>query len=171
MHALLEELSESADTPEKPAEALMGGYDRLVEAGVPTRAAAALTGLSRATQDRRVHHRSSRSVTQSPAGTCPRPVNKLTGAEEDRVLAVLNSARFVDQAPKQVYATLLAEGTYLCSISTMYRLLTSNAQLADRRRQATHPPRAVPELSADRAPSGLQLGHHQARRPGEGTVL
>ena len=37
------------------------------------------------------------------------------------MLSVLNSPRFVDKAPPQIYATLLDEGTYLCSISTMYR--------------------------------------------------
>jgi transposase InsO family protein len=75
-------------------------------------------------------------------------VNKLTDTEQQRVLAVLNSARFVDKPPRQVYAILLAEGTYLCSISTMYRILARNRQVSDRRRQATHPPRAVPELQA-----------------------
>jgi putative transposase len=46
------------------------------------------------------------------------------------------------------YAILLAEGVYLCSISTMYRILAQNLQVADRRRQSTHPPRTVPELQA-----------------------
>ena len=64
------------------------------------------------------------------------------------MLAMLNGERFVDKPPTQVYATLLAEGTYLCSISTMYRILAKNAQVKDRRRQASHPPRAVPELQA-----------------------
>lgn len=73
-------------------------------------------------------------------------MNTLTDAERQRVLAVLNSARFVDKPSRQVYAILLAEGTYLCSISTMYRILAQNRQVTDRRRQATHPPRAIPEL-------------------------
>lgn len=75
-------------------------------------------------------------------------MNKLTDTEQHRVLKVLNSTRFVDKPPHQVYATLLAEGTYLCSISTMYRILAKNKQITDRRRQATHPPRTVPELQA-----------------------
>jgi putative transposase len=76
------------------------------------------------------------------------PVNRLTEQEELQVLAVLNCPRFVDKPPKQIYATLLAEGTHLCSISTMYRILAKHSQVKDRRRQATHPPRAVPELQA-----------------------
>lgn len=75
-------------------------------------------------------------------------MNRLTDAEEQHVLAVLNGDRFADKPPTRIYATLLAEGTYLCSISTMYRTLTKNAQFKDRRRQASHPPRAVPELQA-----------------------
>ena len=76
------------------------------------------------------------------------PTNKLTDEEELQVLAVLNSPRFVDKPPKQIYAALLAEGDYLCSISTMYRTLERNRQVKDRRRQATHPARKVPELHA-----------------------
>jgi putative transposase len=43
------------------------------------------------------------------------PVNKLSEAESVELIAVLNSQRFVDKAPPQIYATLLAEGTYLCT--------------------------------------------------------
>jgi putative transposase len=63
-------------------------------------------------------------------------------------LTVLDQARFVDLPPIQIYATLLDEGTYLCSISTMYRILADHAQLVERRRIARHPARTVPELVA-----------------------
>jgi putative transposase len=62
---------------------------------------------------------------------------------------VLHSERFCDQAPAEVYATLLDEGTYLASISTMYRLLHAQGEVGERRRQATHPATAKPELVAD----------------------
>jgi putative transposase len=65
------------------------------------------------------------------------------------VLAVLNSERFCDHAPAQVWATLLDEGTYLASISTMYRILRTEHQVRERRRQARHPARVKPELMAD----------------------
>ncbi|OMH22908.1 IS3 family transposase, partial [Tersicoccus phoenicis] len=48
----------------------------------------------------------------------------------------------------QVWATLLDEGIYLCSRSTMHRILRENAMAGERRRQAVHPPRARPELVA-----------------------
>lgn len=64
------------------------------------------------------------------------------------MLAVLNSAEFVDRTPLQVYAVLLDRGRYLCSVSSMYRILAANAQVKDRRRLARHPARVRPELVA-----------------------
>jgi putative transposase len=106
-----------------------------------------LTGLPKSTQDR-LSRQTSAAPQPEPAAIDRAPVNRLTEAEEQHVLTVLNGERFADKPPTQIYATLLAEGTYLCSISTMYRILTKNAQVKDRRRQASHPPRAVPELQA-----------------------
>jgi transposase InsO family protein len=123
----------------------MGAYDELEAADIATRRAAALTGVSRATAARRHRPPAEPAVHPDPA---PAPVNKLADAERARVLAVLNSPRFMDLAPLQIYAQLLDEGVYLCSVSTMYRVLRENTQVKDRRRQATHPPRAVPELVA-----------------------
>ena len=77
------------------------------------------------------------------------PANRLSRVERERVLEVLNSDEFVDQPPAQVYATLLERGVYLCSIATMYRILAAAAQVKERRRQARHPARAIPELMAD----------------------
>jgi putative transposase len=64
------------------------------------------------------------------------------------VLAELNSRRFVDKSVTQCWATLLDEGTYLCSMSTMHRLLRRAGQAGERRRQASHPARVKPELLA-----------------------
>ncbi len=61
---------------------------------------------------------------------------------------MLGSDEFVDSPPLQVYATLLDRGVYLCSVSTMYRVLAEHAQVRDRRRRARHPARARPELVA-----------------------
>jgi putative transposase len=64
---------------------------------------------------------------------------------------VLNSERFCDLAPAQVWAILLDEGRYLCSVSTMYRILRSRHQVRERRRQARHPAHIKPEPVADGA--------------------
>jgi putative transposase len=85
-----------------------------------------------------------RSPRQVPA---PQP-RALSAAERQQVLEVLHQERFWDTAPASVYATLLDEGSYLCSTSTMYRLLRSQGETGDRRRHATHPARVKPELLA-----------------------
>ncbi len=124
----------------------MTAYVELTGAGVPTRQAAALTGVARATAARataRVGH-----SDLEPAAARPAPVNKLTDAERAAVLAVLNSDEFVDKPPLQVYAILLERGQYVASVATMYRVLRDNAQVRERRRLATHPPRKIPELIA-----------------------
>jgi putative transposase len=77
----------------------------------------------------------------------PQP-RALSAAERRQVLEVLHQERFWDTAPASVYATLLDEGSYLCSTSTMYRLLRSQGETGDRRRHATHPARVKPELLA-----------------------
>ena len=64
------------------------------------------------------------------------------------MLEVLHHPDHVDEAPATVYAKLLDEGTYLASTSTMYRLLRANAEVRERRRQATHPAAKKPELIA-----------------------
>ncbi len=72
----------------------------------------------------------------------------LAPKEQEQVLEVLHAERFVDQAPQAVYATLLDEGRYLCSISTLYRLLRKNNEVKERRRQLRHPQYSKPELLA-----------------------
>jgi putative transposase len=60
----------------------------------------------------------------------------------------LHSERFADAAPAQVHATLLEEGSYLCSPRTMYRILAQSAEVRERRDQLQHPRYAKPELVA-----------------------
>ena len=79
----------------------------------------------------------------------PRRVPRALPPEERRlVLALLNDDRFADRPPAEVYATLLDEGKFVCSIRTMYRVLQENAQVQERRRQLRHPRYAAPELLA-----------------------
>lgn len=60
---------------------------------------------------------------------------KLTAVEETIVLEVLNSPRFCDMAPAEIYATLLDEGRYYCSARTMYRILARHEQSVQRRQR------------------------------------
>jgi len=68
--------------------------------------------------------------------------------ERQKVLETLLSERFVDQAPRQIVATLLDEKVYLCSASTMYRLLRAQHMVQERRALARHPQYKKPELLA-----------------------
>jgi putative transposase len=87
---------------------------------------------------------------QTKAAPCPRPTppRALSKSERQAVLTELNSDRFADQPPRQVYSHLLDEGTYLCSVRTMYRILEENQSSRERRNQLTHPDYQKPELLA-----------------------
>ncbi len=124
----------------------MGAFIELTAVSVPTRKAAALTGVARATAARTIVRE--RSPDPEPTRPRPAPANRLTGQERALVLATLNSDEFVDKPPLQVYAILLERGQYVGSVATMYRVLAENTQVRERRRLASHPPRKVPELIA-----------------------
>ena len=114
-----------------------------LEATSSTKAACALLGASRAT-----HYRRRRPPVLGPRAPRPTPPNALSDAERRHVLSVLRSPENCDLAPAQIWARLLDDGTYLCSISTMYRLLASVGESRERRRQRTHPAKVKPELVA-----------------------
>jgi putative transposase len=85
---------------------------------------------------------------QAPAQERPTPERALSAAEHQAVLDTLHCERFVDKAPAEVWATLLDEGTYLCSRRTMYRILEDAQQVRERRDQLRHPAYKKPELLA-----------------------
>lgn len=78
----------------------------------------------------------------------PSPPRTLNAQEQQEVLDVLRSERFQDKAPAEVYATLLDEGRFLCSIRTMYRLLAQQDEVRERRRIVRHPRYQKPQLLA-----------------------
>lgn len=81
----------------------------------------------------------------------PTPARALSEPERAQVLDVLHCERFADVSPEETYATLLDEGSYLCSTRTMYRLLAAkHGGVPERRAQLTHPPYVKPELLAKR---------------------
>jgi putative transposase len=108
-------------------------------------ATCAALGLSRASLARRCRH-----ITRPPPRPRPSPQRALSAGLRQTVLDLLRSPRFADLAPAEIYATLLDEGTYLCSISTMYRILNANSEVRERRRQLRHPAYSKPELLAVR---------------------
>jgi putative transposase len=112
---------------------------------VGKRAACAALGRARATYYR--HHRQSPPPPRPARVRRPQP-RALSQPERAEVLDILHQARFVDQAPATIYATLLDEGRYVCSVPTMYRVLRAADEVHERRRQASHPATVKPELVA-----------------------
>ena len=86
---------------------------------------------------------------RKPSSQKPHP-RKLSEEEETEVRKELNSERFQDQTPRDVYAALLDEGTYLCSWRTMYRILKKHDEVRERRDFLRHPSYKKPELLATR---------------------
>ena len=112
-----------------------------------TAAICGATGVSRATVVRK-----RAQLTAPPAVSRPRPRSARALSEPQRreVLDLLRAPHFADQAPAEIYATLLDEGTYHCSIRTMYRILDSNNEVRERRQQLRHPVYQKPELMAEK---------------------
>lgn len=100
-----------------------------------------------------VYRQRARNLCGKPIGPSrrrPRPPLAQSVAEQQILLGILDSERFVDLAPATVFATLLDEGRYHGSVRTMYRLLSVQNQTGERRNQRVHPLYAKPELLAVR---------------------
>jgi len=113
---------------------------------VGMKTACKVLNVSRATVYR---HINKNVTTEKTPSERPAPPLALSETERQTVLDVLHSDRFRDMAPHQVYAALLDEGRYICSIRTMYRILTTeHGHVKERRRQVTRPNYTKPELLA-----------------------
>ena len=75
-------------------------------------------------------------LTEGPERS--RSPRALTETEKTSIRILLNSERFADQSPREVYATLIDEGVYLCSFRTMYRILDENHEIREQRNQLQH---------------------------------
>lgn len=95
-----------------------------------------------------VYRRRQEAGPPAPTTPRPRPPRALSEAEQAEVMDTLHAEPFVDKAPREIWAGLLALGIYLCSIRTMYRLLAQHGELRERRNQRRHPEYRRPELLA-----------------------
>lgn len=107
-------------------------------------------GVNRAT----LYRRRNRQTGKCPVQSRPPPPLQLSEEERQTVLDLMHSERFMDASPHTIYATLLDEGRYYCSVRTMYRLLEAHGELRERRHQRRHPQYTKPELLAS-APNQL----------------
>jgi putative transposase len=111
---------------------------------VRVRPACEALGIARAS-----YYRWSMAATSEPPRPEPYvPSWTLSSEQRQEVLDVLHTDRFIDRSPWAVYAALLDEGTYLCSVRTMYRILKEQGEVRERRNQLCHPVYPKPELLA-----------------------
>lgn len=91
-----------------------------------------------------------RAITpsSSTARAYPEPSNKLTATQRQQVLDLLVHPDYADKTPYAVYFHLLDQGTYLCSVRTMYRLLNEQGWVRERREFLRRPPYQRPQLVA-----------------------
>lgn len=75
----------------------------------------------------------------------PRALNK---QEREHVIETLHSTPYRDQPPAEVYQRLLEKDQYLCSVSTMHRLLRKQGENGERRAQRAAQHNAIPRLLA-----------------------
>lgn len=111
---------------------------------VPITVACDSLGLSRS------HYYRQQNV-KAPKQPCqPKPHPRaLKPDEEAEVRALLNSPRFADSSPYEVYGTLLDDdGRYLCSVRTMYRILEKHDENKPRGRIRSKGNYQKPELLA-----------------------
>jgi|APGre2960657505_1045072.scaffolds.fasta_scaffold64031_1 putative transposase len=116
------------------------------------------TGVSRSSLSRWQIH----GPQQKPKRTAG---NALSSAERQEILDLLRSDEFIEDTPYQVVSKLLDRGKWLCSISTMYRVLHDAKEVRDRRDQRRHPKYHKPIIQAT-APNQL-WSWDITRLPGE----
>jgi putative transposase len=113
-------------------------------------------------------YRRRRPATDRQSQARPAPPRALSPAEQTQVRDTLNSERFRDLAPREVYATLLDEGQYYCCWRTMYRILAQHAEVRERRDQLRHPAYTKPELMATGPKQVWSWDITQLRGPSKG---
>ncbi len=101
----------------------------------------------------------------------PTAARALSRSERVEVRDTLNSERFVDLAPRQVYASLLDAGQYLCHWRTMYRILTEHGEVRERRKQRQRPVYQKPELLATASKQVWSWDITKLRGPDKGSYF
>lgn len=113
---------------------------------VGQRAGCRFLGLSRATLHRRTHPVARAQVPRSPRKV---PEWALNATERQAFLDLAHSRQFIDKSCAEIfYALLDQKHQYLCSIRTMYRILSEHGEVKERRNQLRHPVYTRPELLA-----------------------
>ncbi len=116
-----------------------------------TRACFAL-GLNRGTIYARRHRAANDELAPRRSRKESIQPRALSADERAKVINVLHSKPYVDQPPAEVYQRLLEQDQYLCSVSTIHRILRGLGEGGERRNQRPAQHHAIPRLLA-RAPN------------------
>jgi putative transposase len=137
-------------------------------AAVGVAEACRLLGVPRAS-----HYRARQTLETPPPAPRERPAPARSLSTEERITVreTLNSPRFEDCAPREVYATLLDEQIYLCSWRSMYRILAAENEVRERRDQLRRPNYAKPELLATQPRELWSWDITKLKGPAKWTVL
>ena len=73
----------------------------------------------------------------------PAPHNKLTPEERSQALLVINSKKYKDLSPAQIVPSLADKGEYICSESSLYRIMHDEKQRNHRTRSKKPEPKPM----------------------------
>jgi hypothetical protein len=137
----------------------------LIADGLNVQVACDLAGVSQATHYRRMN---------PPAlGAAPIPQKDrvqpatLTTEETGRIVGFLVDEENADLSVNEVFFRCWEDGIHIASLSAWQRIARARNLTGDRRRLATHKPRAIPVLCASRP----NVGHHHPALDRSGTQL
>ena len=132
--------------------ALLALVAEACDAGARLRVACAQIGLSERTVQRWQRRAcDDGDLRASSKRVATPPPNRLSDAERQAALELLNSDEFKDLPPSQIVPRLADQGRFVASESTLYRLLRGAGQLAHRRAERAPQQRGRPRaLTASR---------------------
>ena len=114
---------------------------------LPLNRACQALGLNRSTVYARRHRVDADQPPRRARKDAVQP-RALSAQEREHVVEVLHSEPYHDQPPAEVYQRLLEQQTYLCSVSTMHRILRPLHENGERRHQRPAQHNAIPRLLA-----------------------
>lgn len=124
-------------------------YIKEMRPQVPVTIACETLSIPRGSYYRAVQNGQGKKESLKPTPIRQAHPRALSASEEKAVHSLLNSERFQDMTPYEIYGTLLDEDQhYLCSIRTMYRILKKHEETTPRGRQKARTSYTKPELLA-----------------------
>jgi len=105
--------------------------EEAVRSGARREPACKILGLTARTLQRWRQQGGGDDRRQGPIGE---PANKLSAAERQRALEIVNAPQYCDLSPNQIVPRLADDGLYVASESTMYRILGEEKLAAHRQR-------------------------------------